>query len=233
MEDTILFIVVVTVFPLIFGPIIFLSSSFLPIISLVLGLGTIRGKGSLWGLLISFVLSFTFFRLCMSLFVKIADISFETFQYGGIFFLTLFGLMMIFPKYSLWNHMDTGFKKGAVYGALLGFVWSFWVGLFKDVPSDYYEPKWIGPVEIYMAFVSSIVPGIILMAVSYFLSKFYPLKYLGKIEKVLGCLTLLMGVILAFHGITISPREGLKPYEPPPVQLHEIFHLPKFDKNSD
>lgn len=114
-----------------------------------------------------------------------------------------------------------------IYSTFLGFIWSFWVGLSKAVFADYYEPKWIGFLEIYLTFLSCILPGIILVCTNIILSKVYPDKYIPEIERILGYVTLGMALLLTFHIVKIrTPREGLKPEEPPFIPLHEIFHLP-------
>lgn len=217
-------LIALTLLPLLFGPIIFWIY-ILPVISVVLGIGTIREKGSLWGIFFGFIVSFTFFRMFISLIVKVSEISFDTLQYVGIFFLFLFGMMMMIPQFSFWNKVENGFEKGAIYSALLGFIWSFWVGLTKAVFADYYEPEWIGFLEIYLTLISSILPGIILVGISFILSKLYPSAYIAKIEKVLGFLTLIIAVLLIFHIFKITAREELRPKQPPPVPLRELFHL--------
>lgn len=223
MEDSLLVFFIATFFPLIFGLVIFVTNSILPVISFIFGLGTIRGKRSLWGLFLSFVVSFTFFRILLSVIVKETEISFNTLQDGGIFFLTLFGMMWILPQFSLWHRVEDDFQKGIVYGGLLGFLWSFWVGLFKAIPSDYYEPKWIGFLEIYLTLISSIGPGILLVGIGFILSKLYPNQHIRTIEKGLGFLALLISVLLMLHILTITPREGLKPKEPAPIPLYKLF----------
>lgn len=217
-----------SILPLISGPIIFLTDTLWPVIPSLLGIGIIQGKGGLWGLFSGFIISFTFFRLFISLIVKLGQISSSTVQYAGFFFLLLFGMIMIFPQIAPWKRVENNFTKGAIYTAFLGFIWAFWVGLSKAVFADYYEPKWIGFFEIYFAFLSSLLPGVIIVCMNLILSKIYPSKSIGTIERILGVFTLCLAMLLIFGFIKIkTPREELKPEEPPPVPLHEIFHLKK------
>ena len=154
---------------------------------------------------ISFVVSFTLFRIVLSL-VTITT-------YIGIFFLILFGVLLAL-------HV---LRSGLFYGAALGFVWSFWVGLYKGLPVDYYEPKTIGLIEVYITLNSSIGVGIVLGVVGFILTKLYPARYMNKIETVLGLLTILVAILCLF--VPVLPREGLKPEEPSPKTLREIFNL--------
>lgn len=227
MSDYIDFFIIVTLFPLLFGPIIFLTDSILPVTPLLLGLGLFQGKDSLKGIVVGFLISFTVFRILISLLVKITEISSNTLQDIGLFFLAVVGIMLLFPAYSPWNLAKGDFLKGALYSAILGFIWSFWVGLSKAVISDYYEPEWIGFPEIYLTIVSSILPCLILMGISFVLSRIYPLNFGAWISRVLGVATLLLALCMALNVVVIkTPREGLKPKSPPPKKLYEIFNLP-------
>lgn len=198
--------------PLIFGGIIFLTDYIVPVIGLILGLGVYRG--SVWQIFFGFLLSFSIFRMALSLLIKVEEIPIETVHTIGSWLLLLIGLLLIFLKPRAW-----------VYAVLLGFIWSFWVGLSKAVFADYYEPKWIESLEVYLTLMSSLLPAIILAAIGFILSKLYPAAY--PIEKGAGIVSVVIALLMLFHVVTIkSPREGLRPKEPPPQTLKEIFNLP-------
>lgn len=215
-----------TIFALMFGAIIFITDSILPVLSIILSVGTVRGEKSGWGIFTGFIFSFAFFRIILSLLVKATEISFETLQYVGIFVLILYGLLMIFPQYSPWKISESGFKNGVDYGVILGFIWSFWVGLFNILFTDDFNIREVDVFVVYTTFLSCVPPGLILVALNYILSKLYPSQYDKKIDKVLGCLTILTALLIAFHVINITPRVGLKVEDrSPPVKLHELFNL--------
>lgn len=221
------FILMITLLPFLSGPYIFLMDMVYPVIPLILGLGMFKKPGSFKGVFFGFVLSFTFFRMLICLIVKISEMQAHTLQSIGAAFLILSGALMISLKFSPWNWTENGFKQSALYSSLLGFLFAFWVGLSKAVFTDYYEPEWVGPIEIYLAIVSSLLPGLLLACFGWGLAKIYPADYKGIIQKLIGLLTIFVGVLILFHGITIrTTREELKPKPGPRVQLHELFDLP-------
>ncbi len=222
------FILMVTILPFLSGPYIFLMDTVYPVIPLILGLGMFKKQGSFPGVFLGFVFSFSIFRMLICLLVKITEMQPGTLQSTGAFFLFLSGAALLFPGFTPWNWTENGFKQSAIYSSLLGFLWAFWVGLSKAVFTDYYEPEWVGPIEIYLSFMSSLFPGIILACIGWTLAKIYPADYKDIIQKIIGLLTILVGVMIMFHGITIrTTREELKPKPGPRVQLHELFQLPQ------
>lgn len=97
--------------PFMFGPVIFMTDTIFPVLSLLFGLGAFREKGSKWGIFFGFLASFAFFRIVITLLVKVSEISFATLQYFGFFFLVLMGLMMLIPLFSFWNKFENAFSK--------------------------------------------------------------------------------------------------------------------------
>jgi threonine/homoserine/homoserine lactone efflux protein len=215
MSIDISFFLMITILPFISGPIIFVIS-IIPVVGLILNLGSLRGKGSLKGIFWGFVTSFTLFRLLISSFVKMSEISLANLQIIGIIFLIFMALLMVNPP---WQRLESGFKRGFAYSALLGFVWSFWVGISKAVFSDDFDPKQITFLVAYITFMSCLLPGFILVLTTFVLSK------LPTMQRFLAAVTIVIAVLLLFHVVEVAPREGLKPKEPPPKTLKEIFNL--------
>lgn len=225
-SDFLALFAILGVFPLLYTPYVFVHYAF-PVLPIILGLGLYHEKGNTLGIFLSFVASFSFFRLLFCLIVKLAALSPHVLPFIGIFFLIFFGLFLIFPQYAPWNKLEDSLQKGALYNASLGFIWSFWIGLYKEIFTDYYEPKWIGAPEIYLTLISSVSIGIVLVGLSIFLSKIYSKKYFQKIQRVLGLLTILTAILLSFNLVKMPFREELRPEEPPPKSLSEIFNLPQ------
>lgn len=200
---------IATIFPLMFGAIIMITS-IAPVAAPIFGFGLFQDQK---GMFLGFILSFSFFRILISGVVKLFEMPLSLLEYIGIFFLILFGLLMI--RYS-W--------KAIPYSICLGFIWAFWVGLFKDLPGDDNTIRRIDLFVIYTTSLSSIVPGIALSIIGWILSKIYPTKYRVQIQKVLGYLTVITAILLLFHLLPVAPRQGIKPAEPPPVPLHKLFY---------
>jgi threonine/homoserine/homoserine lactone efflux protein len=164
MGESFLVFLIATWFPLLLGVAIFFSYAVVPVIPLLWGLGTIQGKGSSWGVFLGFIGSFTFFRIFFSGIIYLFKIPIDYFQFVGAPILALIGLMMLIPRYSIWIREKSNFNQGLIYSLVLGFVWSFWVGLFTLLPSDNFDIKRIDLLVIYTTFVSAIIPALFLIA---------------------------------------------------------------------
>jgi threonine/homoserine/homoserine lactone efflux protein len=210
MSDSILVFLIATLFPLLLGVVIFFTYAILPVIPLLLGLGTIREKGCSWGIFFGFIISFTLFRIGFSGLIYVLRVPIDYFQIVGALFLALMGCMILRPRYSIWLREKSPSYQGVIYSALLGLAWSFWVGLFTLLPSDDFNIRMIDALVIYTTFVSGIVPGIVLVVLQKILSKIYPERHIRTIEIILGSLLILISLLLLFHIIPIAPREGIK-----------------------
>lgn len=210
MSDAFLVFLIATWFPLLLGIIIFFTYAVVPVIPLLLGLGTIQGKGSSLGIFLGFISSFTFFRIFFSGIIYLFKIPIDYFQFVGAVFLALVGLMMLTSRYYIWMREKSGFNQGLIYSVLLGLVWSFWIGLFTLLPSDNFDIKEIDLLVIYTTFISAIGPAFLLLVLQKIFSKLYPQKYMMTIEKILGALLSVISILLLFHLIPISLREGIK-----------------------
>lgn len=166
-------------------------------------------RGSSWGIFLGFICSFTFFRIFFTGIIYLFKIPFDDFQYVGVVFLALIGLVLI-SRYYTWIRGKSSFNHGLIYSVLLGFVWSFWVGLFTLLPSDIFDIKQIDLLVIYTTFISAIAPALVLVILQKILSKLYPQRYMTAIEKIFGVLLLVISILLIFHFIPISIRERIK-----------------------
>src|SRR4029077_1489549 len=100
--------------------------------------------------------SFTFFTLSLAVIVYSTEISPDTVRIIAITLLILFGLAMIFAPH---DTLSNGFFSGVIFGIVLGFLWSFWVGPFKGLP-DYYEPRAVDSLLIYVTSVFALAASL-------------------------------------------------------------------------
>jgi cytochrome c biogenesis protein CcdA/thiol-disulfide isomerase/thioredoxin len=100
------------------------------------------GKRRPLGVVVGFILSFTFFTLALSSLVKATGISADALRYLSIFLIALFGLALVVPKfqekmeillsklssYTPKQDQSSGFLGGIILGLSLGLIWTPCVG---------------------------------------------------------------------------------------------------------
>ncbi|MEK7595358.1 MAG: cytochrome c biogenesis protein DipZ [Patescibacteria group bacterium] len=127
------------------GIITVLSPCILPVLPIILtssvgGINT--GKSRPIGVVVGFILSFTFFTLFLSTIVRISGIPAETLRLVSILVVAGFGLSLLIPKFQLVienlfsklssgmpnNQGKTGFRGGLIIGLSIGLLWTPCVG---------------------------------------------------------------------------------------------------------
>lgn len=188
---------------LFFGIVPIVHATIIPAIPFVLGMATVSGKGRWLGFFLGFQLSYAFFQIVQSYIMHVANLSYQTLQKVGILFLALFGLMMLFPHYAIWNKEKDDYRKAKRYGILFGFIWSFWEAA---IPKNSFTEFDILSLFLlfYFSLVLTLVPALFFLLIAFVFAKLCPEKYLPSIEKGIGWLTLLLSCLL-FFGIIKTP----------------------------
>ncbi len=127
------------------GIITVLSPCILPILPIVLSSsigGQNIGKSRPMGVIIGFVLSFTFFTLFLSTIVRLSGISADSLRLVSVFVIASFGVSLLIPKFQLIveqlfsklagfmpnNQNRSGFGGGLIIGFSVGLLWTPCVG---------------------------------------------------------------------------------------------------------
>ena len=128
------------------GIVTILSPCILPILPIVLSStigGREIGKSRPFGVVIGFVLSFTFFTLFLSTIVRLSGISADALRLVSVFVIAGFGLSFLIPRFQLLleqffsklagfvpqgSNTKTGFWSGLLIGLSLGLLWTPCVG---------------------------------------------------------------------------------------------------------
>ncbi|MCH7493079.1 cytochrome c biogenesis protein CcdA, partial [Patescibacteria group bacterium] len=132
---------VLIVFAFIGGVVTILSPCILPVLPIILS-GTVgEGKRRPYGIILGFVISFSFFTLFLTAIVKLFGVSPDILRTMAVVVLVLFGLSLIVPKFQKWVELlfsklanrgsqtnRTGFSGGIIVGASLGLLWTPCVG---------------------------------------------------------------------------------------------------------
>lgn len=127
------------------GVITVLSPCILPILPIILtsSIGGVNsGKSRPFGVVVGFILSFTFFTLFLSTIVRLSGIPAETLRYVSVFVVAGFGISLLLPQFQalverLFSKLAgfmpssqnrTGFSGGLLIGFSVGLLWTPCVG---------------------------------------------------------------------------------------------------------
>ena len=127
------------------GVITVLSPCILPILPIILSSsigGVNTGKSRPMGVVIGFILSFTFFTLFLSTIVKLSGIPAETLRFVSVLVIAGFGISLLVPQFQLLverlfsklagfmpsSQGKTGFGGGLLIGFSVGLLWTPCVG---------------------------------------------------------------------------------------------------------
>ncbi len=135
--------ILLIVFAFIAGVVTILSPCILPVLPIILSSSVdASGKRRPFGVVVGFVLSFTFFTLFLSTLVRLFGIPADRLRLISIFVLVIFGLTLLVPRIQLWIEQlfsrlsslspdstnRTGFTGGLIIGLSLGLLWTPCVG---------------------------------------------------------------------------------------------------------
>ncbi|VVA43558.1 conserved membrane hypothetical protein [Candidatus Roizmanbacteria bacterium] len=127
------------------GVVTILSPCILPILPIILSStigGQNTGKSRPMGVVIGFILSFTFFTLFLSTIVRLSGISADVLRFVSVFIIAGFGLSLLIPKFQVLlerlfsklagfipsSQNRTGFGGGLLIGFSVGLLWTPCVG---------------------------------------------------------------------------------------------------------
>lgn len=133
--------IVLLAFAFLAGLFTVLSPCILPILPVVLSVGTLGGRWRPLGIIVGLILSFSFFTLALTALVQSIGLSVNVLRISAITLIFLFGMVMLFPALSNWFAKITGFIASAgqklqpkevsgrfwggfVFGLALGLLWT-------------------------------------------------------------------------------------------------------------
>lgn len=136
--------IILTVFAFLAGVITILSPCILPILPVILSssLTDHHSRSRPYGIILGFVLSFTFFTLFLSLIVQFLGISADILRNFSVIVIATFGLTLLIPRFQLVveslfarlasmtpnNSNRNGLGGGIIIGLSLGLLWTPCVG---------------------------------------------------------------------------------------------------------
>lgn len=196
-----------------------LSPCILPVLPIVLASSTASGKKRPFGIVLGFVLSFTFFTLALTFLVKATGIDPNILRSVAIVIIFIFGISMLIPQVILWleslvsrlsskvgtnKEQSDGFFGGLFVGMSLGLVWTPCAGpiLASVITLAATSTVTLEAVLITMAYsVGTSIPMIGIIYGGRGLLKKVPflLKNSAKIQKIFGIIIILVAVAMFFN----------------------------------
>src|SRR3990172_2038875 len=135
--------ILLVAFAFLAGIVTILSPCILPVLPIILSSSVdATGKRRPLGVVVGFVLSFTFFTLFLSIIVRLSGIPAESLRFLSVFILIIFGLSLFVPRIQVWmeqmfsklsrfaptGQTRHGFFGGLIIGLSLGLLWTPCVG---------------------------------------------------------------------------------------------------------
>ncbi len=203
------------------GIVTILSPCILPILPVILATSVTdeNSKKRPYGIVVGFILSFTFFTLFLSSIVKLFGIDAETLRNFSVIVIALFGLSLIIPRFQLMmeglfarlaNFMPissgkTGFSGGVVIGLSLGLLWTPCVG---PILASVISLAITGTVTSDAFFITlayslgTAIPMYLVITLGRNLFTRVPwlLSNTGKIQKIFGLIMILVAFAI-YHGL--------------------------------
>lgn len=213
--------IVLIAFAFLAGVITVLSPCILPILPIILtsSIGGINtGKSRPMGVVIGFILSFTFFTLFLSTIVRLSGIPAETLRFISVIVVAGFGMSLLVPRFQILveqlfsklagfmpnNQGKTGFGGGLVIGFSVGLLWTPCVGpiLASVISLAITGTVTFDAFLITLAYsLGTAIPMFVIMLGGQNALRRVPwlLSNLGRIQKVFGVLMILTAIGIFFN----------------------------------
>lgn len=200
------------------GLVTILSPCILPILPIVLS-GSVGGsKKKPIGIILGFILSFTFFTLFLTRIIQLTGIPVDTLRIFAAIILVIFGISLFTPKFQILLEQlftklsaftpkassNTGFIGGVIIGLSIGIIWAPCVGpIMASVIALASTSKVTTTTFLITLFYSigSGIPMFLIMIGGRGLLKKVPklLSNTKKIQKAFGLLMVVFAVAIFFH----------------------------------
>lgn len=209
---------ILILFAFIGGIVTILSPCILPILPIILSSSATGGKQKPYGIVIGFILSFTFFTLFLTSIVNATGLSADLLRNISVIILILFGLVLLLPSIQakaeklfsiLANHAPRssqrhGFGGGIIIGLSLGLLWTPCVG-----------PILAGVISL--ALTGSVTSSALLITLAYSLGTTMPMLAImyggrqllqkvpwllnnsSKIQKIFGVIMVITALAIFFN----------------------------------
>ncbi len=206
------------IFAFLAGIVTILSPCILPVLPIVLAGVVGEGKRRPLGIVVGFVLSFTFFTLFLAVIVRTLGVSSDLLRNISIVVIFIFGVSLLFSGVQVYMEKlfsklssrvpvgkgSTGFAGGVVIGLSLGLLWTPCVGpiIASVITLAVSNSVNLGVFFITFAYaLGTAIPMFIIMIFGRAIFARIPwlVPNSGKIQKVFGVLLILVALMLFFN----------------------------------
>jgi len=235
-----------------------LSPCILPILPAILSASTLKGKWRPLGIVVGLVVSFTFFTLSLTAIVHATGLSANVLRYAAIIMIAAFGIIMLFPRLSIWfaqtsapvaglgqklpqTSSGTGFIKGVIFGAALGLVWTPCAGPILAAITTLVATQAVSFYAVIITLAYSIGAAIPMFFIAYGGNKVITAsKFLSQhsegIRQIFGGLMILTAIAIAMHWDMAIQQRLIRFFpqiliEDSPIVKNELDLL--YEKNGD
>jgi len=206
-------------FAFIAGVVTILSPCILPILPIVLSGSVEGGKRRPIGVVLGFIISFTFFTLFLTTLVRLTGISADILRILSVVIIFGFGITLLVPHLQVWmekifsglsgvikhdSEQTTGFRGGLILGLSLGLVWTPCVGPILASVISLALTGSVNGSALFITLAYALGTSIPLLAITYggrrMIEK-VPLltKNLDKVQKIFGIIMILTALGIYFN----------------------------------
>ncbi|HSX08735.1 MAG TPA: cytochrome c biogenesis protein DipZ [Candidatus Saccharimonadales bacterium] len=168
--------IILLLFAFLAGIVTILSPCILPILPIVLS-GTVGGdKKRPYGIIVGFILSFTFFTLFLATIVRLTGIPTDALRIIAAIILLAFGLSLLIPAFQ--SRMEILFSKLSVYGPKANPHAGFWGGFIIGLTIGIVWTPCVGPIlasVIALAATSQVSTATFLITLTYSIGTAIPM----------------------------------------------------------
>lgn len=210
--------ILLLIFSFLAGIVTILSPCILPILPIVLSGGVGGGRRKPLGIIIGFILSFTFFTLFLTTIVKLTGVSADALRTISVIIIFLFGISLLIPGFQILS--ERLFTKLSGLISTSGSHQGFWGGLLIGLSVGLVWTPCVGPIiasVITLAATSSVNFAAFFITLAYSLGTAIPmfaimiggrgllqknqwlLRNAGIIQKVFGILMILTALAIFFQ----------------------------------
>ena len=198
-----------------------LSPCILPVLPAILAAGVAKGRLRPLGTILGLVCSFSLFTLTLSWIVHETGVSPNALRYVAIALILFFGLVMLFPRLSIWFAQITapiaglgqkiqgtqerpGFWGGVLFGVALGLLWTPCAGPILAAITTLVAAGEINFTAVLLTLAYSLGAGVPMFFYAYGSAKLiqtsqYLSRHSERIRQFFGVLMIVFAVMLTFN----------------------------------
>ncbi|MDP3964980.1 MAG: cytochrome c biogenesis CcdA family protein, partial [bacterium] len=199
------------------GVVTILSPCILPLLPIILSSSVTGSKKRPVGVVLGFVLSFTFFTLFLSAIVRATNLSADALRTLSVVILIAFGASLLFPRFQQWmerlftklssvapQRQGSGLSGGILVGVSLGLIWTPCVGPILASVISLALTGSVSGAAVIITLAYALGTGLPMLAIMFggraLLQKApWLMRNTGKIQKAFGILMIITAIGIFYN----------------------------------